>query len=187
METEDQNSKKYIAANEVFEYLESLVTMFVAMLMIFVFLCRPATVIGESMLPTLMEGERLIISKLFYEPKPGDVIVIANSADKLDHKNLIKRIVAVGGQTIDINFESGDVEVDGAILDEPYILEKTYLEEGMEFPLKVPEGRVFAMGDNRNNSRDSRSTDVGTISEEEIVGRCLFRFFPFNRFGKVDE
>lgn len=91
-------------------------------------------------------------------------------------KNLIKRIIATGGQTVDIDFELGQVYVDGEALSEPYTLEPTYLDEGTEFPLTVPEGEIFVMGDNRNGSRDSRSLSVGTIKEEYIVGRVLFRF-----------
>ena len=77
--------------------------------------------------------------------------------------------------------------MDGQKLDEPYILEPTYLDEGTEFPLTVPEGEIFVMGDNRNGSRDSRSLTVGTVKEEYIVGRVLFRFFPFDRFGKIGD
>lgn len=171
---------------EVFEYTETLVTMFAVMMLIFVFIARPATVDGHSMDPTLNDKERLIISRLFYDPAPGDIVVIANTADKLDHKNLIKRIIAVGGQTVDIDFDAGEVSVDGKVLEEPYTMEPTYLEEGTQFPLTVPEGEVFVMGDNRNDSRDSRSPDVGTVDEDELVGRCIFRFLPLNRFGKVE-
>ena len=139
------------------------------------------------MLPTLCNGERLVISNLFYEPAPGDIVVLCGEADREEGRNLIKRIIAVGGQTIDIDFETGEVTVDGEVLDEPYILERTHLDEGTEFPLTVPEGEVFVMGDNRNGSRDSRSLSVGTVKEEYIVGRVLFRFFPFDRFGTVSD
>lgn len=186
LQPSEEEEKDNSRLAEVFEYVESLATMFVVMLLLFVFVARPATVFGESMLPTLHEGERLFISKLFYEPKRGDIVVLANTADQQEHKNLIKRVIAVGGETIDIDFTTGEVTIDGKVLQEPYILEPTYLAEGMKFPLTIPEGEVFAMGDNRNNSRDSRSPDVGTVLEEEIVGRCLIRFLPFNRFGKVD-
>ena len=90
------------------------------------------------------------ISNLFYEPAPGDIVVLCGEADREEGRNLIKRIIAVGGQTIDIDFETGEVTVDGEVLDEPYILERTHLDEGTEFPLTVPEGEVFVMGDNRN-------------------------------------
>ncbi len=183
--TEENTKKKKV--KEVLEYAESLTVVFAVMLLIFTFIARPATVDGESMLPTLRNGERLVISNLFYEPAPGDIVVLCGEADREEGRNLIKRIIAVGGQTIDIDFETGEVTVDGEMLDEPYILERTHLDEGTEFPLTVPEGEVFVMGDNRNGSRDSRSLSVGTVKEEYIVGRVLFRFFPFDRFGTVSD
>lgn len=183
--TEENTKKKKV--KEVLEYAESLTVVFAVMLLIFTFIARPATVDGESMLPTLRNGERLVISNLFYEPAPGDIVVLCGEADREERRNLIKRIIAVGGQTIDIDFETGEVTVDGEVLDEPYILERTHLDEGTEFPLTVPEGEVFVMGDNRNASRDSRSLSVGTVKEEYIVGRVLFRFFPFDRFGTVSD
>lgn len=183
--TEENTKKKKV--KEVLEYAESLTVVFAVMLLIFTFIARPATVDGESMLPTLRNGERLVISNLFYKPAPGDIVVLCGEADREEGRNLIKRIIAVGGQTIDIDFETGEVTVDGEVLDEPYILERTHLDEGTEFPLTVPEGEVFVMGDNRNASRDSRSLSVGTVKEEYIVGRVLFRFFPFDRFGTVSD
>ena len=182
----EENTKKK-KVKEVLEYAESLTVVFAVMLLIFTFIARPATVDGESMLPTLRNGERLVISNLFYEPAPGDIVVLCGEADREEGRNLIKRIIAVGGQTIDIDFETGEVTLDGEVLDEPYILERTHLDEGTEFPLTVPEGEVFVMGDNRNASRDSRSLSVGTVKEEYIVGRVLFRFFPFDRFGTVSD
>lgn len=176
-------SKKRLS--NVLEYAESLALVFVVMLLIFTFIARPATVDGESMLPTLQNAERLVISKFMYEPKQGDIVVLCGEADREDGRNLIKRIIATEGQTVNIDFEEGQVYVDDKPLSESYILEPTYLDEGTEFPLVVPEGEVFVMGDNRNNSRDSRSESVGTVKEDYIVGRALFRFFPFDRFGKI--
>ncbi len=184
---QEPKPKKSDLLSEVFEYAESLGVMFAAMLLIFTFLCRPATVSGESMEPTLHNGERLLISRLFYEPKPGDIVVMAPTADKAEGKNLIKRVIAVGGQKVDIDYQEGIVYVDGEALDESYILEPTYLDEGTALPLTVPEGELFIMGDNRNNSRDSRSVDVGCVKEDEVVGRCLLRFFPLDRFGKISD
>lgn len=181
----EKEDKKKSSLKEAVEYAESLAVVFVVMLMIFTFIARPATVDGDSMLPTLQNGERLIISNLLYEPTAGDIVVLCGEADLEEGKNLIKRIIATEGQTIDIDFDAGEVYVDGQLLSEPYILEPTYLDEGTEFPLTVPEGEIFVMGDNRNGSRDSRSLTVGTVKEEYIVGRVLFRFFPFDRFGKI--
>ena len=186
-EQQEKTEKKKSSLREAVEYAESLAVVFVVMLLIFTFIARPATVDGESMMPTLQNGERLLISNLFYEPTAGDIVVLCGEADREEGKNLIKRIIATEGQTIDIDFEAGEVYVDGQKLDEPYILEPTYLDEGTEFPLTVPKGEIFVMGDNRNGSRDSRSLTVGTVKEEYIVGRVLFRFFPFDRFGKISD
>ena len=97
----------------------------------------------------------------------------------------IKRIIAKGGQTFDINFDTGEVTVDGVVLDEPYIKEITRLKEGGEIPSVIPEGYFFVMGDNRNHSSDSRSYKVGLVSEDQIVGKAEFILFPFNRIGKI--
>ena len=101
------------------------------------------------------------------------------------NKPLIKRIIALGGQTVDIDTERGLVYVDGVVINEPYIKEPTVRipNPPMTFPYTVPEGKVFVMGDNRNNSLDSRSTDVGPIDERYILGKAIFRIFPLNRLG----
>ena len=174
--TEENTKKKKV--KEVLEYAESLTVVFAVMLLIFTFIARPATVDGESMLPTLCNGERLVISNLFYEPAPGDIVVLCGEADREEGRNLIKRIIAVGGQTIDIDFETGEVTVDGEMLDEPYILERTHLDEGTEFPLTVPEGEVFLMGDNRNHSNDSRDSSLGTVDTRLLIGKAVFLVFP---------
>ncbi len=183
---QSSSAKKKNKVSEMLEYAESLSLVFTVMLLIFTFIARPATVDGTSMLPTLENGERLIISHLFYEPKAGDIVVLCGEADREDGKNLVKRIVATEGQTVDIDFNEGEVYIDGERISEPYILEPTRLEEGIKFPLTVPEGEIFVMGDNRNGSRDSRSNTIGTVKEEYIVGRALFRFYPFDRFGKIE-
>lgn len=140
--TEENTKKKKV--KEVLEYAESLTVVFAVMLLIFTFIARPATVDGESMLPTLCNGERLVISNLFYEPAPGDIVVLCGEADREEGRNLIKRIIAVGGQTIDIDFETGEVTVDGEVLDEPYILERT--GRGHRVPADRAGGRSLCHG-----------------------------------------
>ena len=103
-------------------------------------------------------------------------MVLCGEADHEEGKNLIKRIIATGGQTVDIDFELGQVYVDGEALSEPYTLEPTYLDEGTEFPLTVPEGEIFVMGDNRNNSLDSRYPQIGLIHRDEIISTYLSRY-----------
>jgi len=140
---------------------------------------RMVIVSGPSMLPTLQDGDRLILlNNIFYgKPKYGDIVVASKDSFK-DGEPIIKRVIATEGQTVDIDFESGVVFVDGIALDEPYINTPTTLKEGTAFPLTVAEGCVFVMGDNRNDSLDSRSTEIGQIDCREILGRVLFLLIP---------
>lgn len=168
---------------EVFEWLETIAFSLVAVVLLFTFVFRIVGVDGDSMKNTLQDKDRLIITHLFYQPKQGDIVIITqpNSVNK----PLVKRIIALGGQTVDIDTDRGLVYVDGEVIDEPYILEPTvYMPASSpEFPYTVPEGTVFVMGDNRNNSLDSRNTGVGPIDERYILGKAIFRIFPFDSIG----
>lgn len=168
---------------EILEWLESIVFASVVAIFLFVFVMRLAAVEGHSMEPTLYENDRLIIRTMGYEPEFGDVVVL----DIPDTDPLIKRIIATEGQEVDIDFENGVVYCDGVALDEPYVAEPTYREEDVEFPVTVPEGCVFVMGDNRNHSTDSRDSMVGMVSVEHIVGEAVFRFMPFHSFGFLEK
>ncbi len=169
--------------SELFEWLETVAFSLVAVVLVFTFIFRIVGVDGKSMQNTLQDGDRLIISHLFYQPKAGDIVVVTQP--NAVNKPLIKRIIALGGQTVDIDTERGLVYVDGVVINEPYIKEPTVRipNPPMTFPYTVPEGKVFVMGDNRNNSLDSRSTDVGPIDERYILGKAIFRIFPLNRLG----
>ena len=160
-------------------YLHDLVFGLAAVLLIFMLFLRVVIVSGPSMLPTLHDGDSLILlSNVFYaKPKYGDIIVASKDSFK-DGEPIIKRVIATEGQTVDIDFESGIVYVDGQALDEPYINTPTNLQEGTTFPLTVSEGCIFVMGDNRNDSLDSRSTEIGQIDRREILGRALFLALP---------
>lgn len=168
---------------EIFEWLETVAFSLVAVVLVFTFVFRIVGIDGDSMQNTLYDNDRLIITHLFYQPKAGDIVIITQP--NAVNKPLVKRIVAVGGQTVDIDTDRGLVYVDGEVIDEPYIKEPTVKipSPPMEFPVTVPEGKVFVMGDNRNHSLDSRSTDVGMIDVRYILGKAIFRIYPFNRIG----
>lgn len=157
--------------------------IFVVMIMTFCF--RLVDVDGDSMLQTLQNGNKIIVTGLNYEPQVGDIVVISHGAE-LD-KALVKRVIAVGGQTVDINSDTGDVIVDGIVIKEDYINGKTTKIGNMDFPIEVEEGTVFVLGDNRPISKDSRFTDVGLIDNDAIIGKVRFRIYPFNKFGRVDK
>lgn len=125
----------------------------------------------------------MIVSDLGYTPERGDVIVVNKETFSIGP--IVKRVIAVGGDTVDINFATGEVFVNGEVLDEPYINEPTYTAEGMEFPLTVPEGQLFLLGDNRNGSSDSRDPRIGLVDERYVIGHVLAVIFPFSSFGVV--
>ena len=168
---------------EAYEWLESIVTAIVACILIFIFAFRIVNVDGSSMVPTLHDADKVVISRLFYSPKQGDIVVLTQKS--FSEKSIVKRVIATGGQTVDIDFDEGIVYVDGVALEEPYIAEKTHLRSDMEFPVTVDEGCIFCMGDNRNRSTDSRNSRIGIIDERCILGRVIIRIWPFSDFGKV--
>lgn len=179
----DEEEKKISGSENLFEWVETLVIAFFAVILFFTFVFRLAAVNGESMLPTLVDKDRLIVSYLFYTPKNGDIVIVNNDNPALE-KVIVKRVIATEGQTVDIDFDSGEVKVDGKVLQEDYINNLTLLDEGgHSYPVTVPENCVFVMGDNRQNSLDSRDSRVGFVPEDEILGKVSLRIFPFSRFG----
>ena len=160
-------------------YMHDLVYMLAVIMIVFLLLFRMVVVSGPSMFSTLWDGDwLLVLSSVFYQnPGQGDIII----ASKQSYNNgepIVKRVIATEGQKVDIDFESGIVYVNDIALTEDYTYTPTNLEEGMDFPLIVSEGCVFAMGDNRNKSRDSRAPDIGLIDRREILGKALFLIYP---------
>ena len=139
--------------------------------LIFTFGVRMIRVDGESMLPTLQDGQRLMITSYPYTPQRGDIVVI--DAYTAYGDPLVKRVIGIEGDTIDIDFQNGIVYLNGEALEEPYTAEPTYLQESVTFPVTVPEGCLFVMGDNRNHSTDSRDDRVGFVDERDVLGRLL--------------
>jgi signal peptidase I len=160
-------------------YLHDIVYLLCAMMVTLVLIFRVVVVSGTSMNMTLLDGDYLLLlSNTFYHtPEQGDIIVVSkNSFD--NGAAFVKRVIATEGQTVDIDFTNGIVYVDGAALEEPYINNLTTTQGGVQFPLVVEEGCVFAMGDNRGISKDSRYPDIGQIDTREILGRAIFLMIP---------
>lgn len=168
----------------IFEWANAFIigVIFVVFLMTFVF--RQVTVDGTSMTDTLQDGDKLIISNFMYKPQYGDIVVISHGENY--GEPIIKRVIATEGQALSIDYETGTVSVDGVILDEDYIKGMTVeLKRPTEIPDRIPKGYVFVMGDNRQGSLDSRSTDIGLIPVENIIGKAEFRYYPFDSIGSV--
>ncbi len=168
----------------IFEWANALVIAIIAVVLLLTFVFRQVTVDGQSMTDTLQDGDRLIISNFMYKPQYGDIVVISHGENY--NTPIIKRVIATEGQALSINYETGAVSVDGVILDEDYIKGKTVeLKRPIDIPDRIPEGYVFVMGDNREGSLDSRSTDIGLIPVENIIGKAEFRIYPTNAIGSV--
>lgn len=156
-------------------------------MVIYMLLFRVVVVIGSSMYDTLHHGDRLLlVSSTFYkDPKQGDIIV-ASKKSFSGGECIVKRVIATEGQVVDIDFVTGEVSVDGTVLEEDYIYTKTTLFEGVTFPLTVEEGHVFVLGDNRDNSKDSRNPQIGQIDVREILGKAVFLLTPGDKNGWTD-
>ena len=190
----DKDSKDGSSRMDVFDWLQCIVTALVCGIFIFVFIGRTIGVDGRSMLQTLHHHDRVVMSNLFFTPKFGDIIIFHSSAADFGGTPLVKRVIAVAGQTVDIDFGTNEVFVDGKLIDEPYINEPTAAREDFTGPVTVPEGCVFVMGDNRNNSSDSRDRRVGMVDTRFILGKVLFLLIPgsdstyprdWSRFGLI--
>ena len=173
---------RYRRNKETLEWYDALAMAVAIIALVFTFGVRIVKVDGHSMDHTLSDGERILIN-LLKAPDYGDIVVVDGYTDY--GKPLVKRVIAKGGDTIRIDYETGTVVVNGEVLQEDYIAEPTYLGYDVEFPYTVPEGTVFVMGDNRNNSLDSRSSYVGCIDERDILGKVLLCFLPVSDFGVV--
>ena len=171
---------------DMYFWLQALVMALVGLILVFTFVGRIIGVDGESMMPTLHNKDMLLLQSIGYEPGQGDVVVLSKNTFR-DGAPIVKRIIAVGGQTVDIDYDTNTVYVDGVALDEPYILEPMgELPEEYATHVEVPEGCVFVMGDNRNNSTDGRSPNIGVVDERCILGRALFVLLPFQDAGVVE-
>lgn len=187
-----------IFTRTVFEYLELFVTSLCVVFLIFMFGLRLCNVRGESMEKTLYAKEKLLISNLFYEPKREDIIVFHQTGDYLNEP-VVKRVIATGGETVILDYRANPQSIvitvyndtmtevldqsSYAYYDGTHVLEYNKQERVV---YHVPEGYLFVLGDNRNNSADSRSPAIGLVDERRVLGRVILRISPFSRFGAVD-
>ena len=174
-----EQEKQTAKGRDLYEWVQSLVGSVLVVVAIFTFVIRMMGVDGHSMLNTLQHGDRLLVvnSLLYHDYKYGDIVILRKDG-VFDDDPIVKRVIAVEGQMVDIDFTEGIVYVDGEALEEDYIREPTYTAEGTEFPLTVPEGSIFVMGDNRNGSSDSRDYRLGTVDTRYVIGKAAFLIFP---------
>lgn len=176
---EEKKKEKYTWQQNIALYLHDMIFMLVVVMAVLMLFFRIIVVDGPSMESTLLNGDyMLLVSNIFYKnPNYGDVVVVSKQAYD-NGKPIVKRVIATEGQTVDIDFTEGIVYVDGVALDEPYTKTLTTLQEGNAFPQVVEPGKVFVMGDNRNNSKDSRSPQIGQVDKREVLGKVMYILFP---------
>lgn len=163
----------------VFDWVAALVTALAVLVALFIFLFRVVEVDGDSMQTTLYDKDRLILWTVGYQPEQGDIVVV----DRYTEDPLIKRVIGLPGDTVEVTEDA--VYVNGIRLEEPYVNANfPNVPCGME--VTVPDGHVFVMGDHRNNSSDSRAEHIGCVREENLVGKVIFRFYPFSAIGGVE-
>lgn len=166
------------AAQRLCEWLQPLAVAVAAATLLLTFFVPVVGVEGESMRETLQSGDRLLTLRpwLTGEPQRGDIVVVRK--ESFDSEPIVKRVIATAGETVDIDFDTGTVTVDGKLLSEPYIRELTQRRGSVTFPLTVEEGCLFLMGDNRNHSSDSRGAALGTVEERYVIGTAAVLLFP---------
>ena len=191
---ETEEEEKLSPACEAYGMLHDWVYVLAVLTVIFVFFFRLVGVDGSSMYPTLVDHDYLVLESnfLYQNVEAGDIVVMSVDCFK-DDGPIVKRVIATGGQVVDIDFNTGSVYVDGVLQEETYIFEPTYrsyeeLGLALEYPVTVPEGSVFVMGDNRNHSADSRYSPCGCVDEGRILGKVLLIIVPgrqTNEYGEI--
>ena len=173
------------ARREAYDWIQSLISALLICVLVFVFVLRIMDVHGTSMFPTLNNGDKVLVSDLFYEPARGDIVVFKKDSYD-DNKALVKRVVAVAGDVVNIDFEKGVVYVNGEALEEDYIDVLTTTKIDFIGPQTFPDNCLFVMGDNRNASTDSRDKRIGMVDKRLVIGKVLLVVYPFNSFGSVE-
>ncbi len=179
---EEKNKEPF--AKLFFDMTESLIFATATIILVFTFILRIAIVSGPSMMQTLHNGDIILATDILYEPENGDIVVLQKLNSPLNYP-IVKRVIATEGQTVDIDFDTWTVTVDGEVLDESdyrYLAKDAVVRSDIEYPVTVPEGCVFVMGDNRNHSADSRDSRVGMVDTRCIFGKVIARVLPFSDF-----
>ena len=185
METQNTTTAqepKPVRGQGVLEWYEALISAALVLVLVFSFFFRIIQVDGSSMVPTLVNGDKLIVWGAGYTPQRGDVVIVDSYTTY--GKPLVKRVIATGGESVYID-AAGNVSVNGTLLDEPYLAEKDAGTSDLDYPYVVPAGTYFVLGDHRESSVDSRSSLVGCVEQSEIVGKIIFRVWPLSSFGKI--
>ncbi len=170
---------RYASVRELYDWIYCLLFALIVCVILFAFVFHVIDVVGSSMVPTLHNGDKMLVSGLFYKPKAGDVVVFKKK-EYDPNKALVKRVIATEGQEINMDFANGIVYIDGEAIAEPYINELTYNKLDFIGPKTVPEGCVFVMGDNRNASVDSRKSEIGMLDTRLILGRAYAVIYPLS-------
>ena len=180
----DPKARLRKTASDIYEIVEMFTVCEAVIMLLFTFIVHPTMVLGPSMEDTLIQNDYLLVSDVAYTPTRGDIVVVHNVGLRHYSDPIVKRVIATEGQIIDIDFATWTVTVDGEVIDEPYIklTPDDYRTSDWSYPLQVPDGYLFVMGDNRNHSADSRCRDIGLIDERCVVGKAIVRVFPFDRF-----
>ncbi len=186
-EPEQKAEEKGSFKLDLFFWMQALIGALVFLILTFTLVGRVIGVVGGSMLSTLHEGDLLLLQSVGYTPKQGDVVVLRKSSFMTEP--IVKRVIAVAGQHVQVDYATGQVYVDGEALDEPYINEVMVdpldpLETVLD--VTVPEGSIYVMGDNRNHSSDSRDERLGTVDTRYVLGRALWILTPFDHFGAIE-
>ena len=169
--------------SETYQNVRTLVSVLAVLILLFTFVLRLVVVSGPSMENTLQDRDTMLVWSLGYHAKQGDVVVLTKKSYQED--SIVKRVIATEGQTVEIDYFSSTVVVDGEPLEEDYIKEWMYVPsygEGLN-NITVPEGCIFVLGDNRNESADSRYPAIGIVDERCVIGRAVMVLFPFGSFG----
>lgn len=170
---------------EIYDLMNMICYSSIIVFVLAILFFRPVQVTGISMEPTFQDADKILIRGFLYKPKHSDVVVVDTTNSGLQHSHVIKRVIACAGDTIDLDPITGEVSVNGELLDEPYISDTINMWSFGDFtyPLTVEEGKIFVMGDNRNDSLDSRFAKIGQVDERYVNGKVIFRYFPFNNMG----